>query len=77
MRKLPDHLAGKDFPASLSTRGGIGSTASATETWDVSGQVLANLSALGIEHLIAIGTVKANKYRPFSVSGSGRRGADS
>jgi ATP-dependent phosphofructokinase / diphosphate-dependent phosphofructokinase len=50
MQKLPAHLAGKDFPVSLSTKGGI-----ATKTWDVSKQVLANLSALGIEHLIAIG----------------------
>src|ERR1700694_5753476 len=50
MPKLPDHLVGKDFPVSLSTKGGI-----ATKTWDVSRQVLANLSALGIEHLIAIG----------------------
>lgn len=50
MQKLPDHLAGKDFPVSLSTKGGI-----ATKTWDVSRQVLANLSALGVEHLIAIG----------------------
>ena len=50
MKKLPDHLAGQDFPASLSTKGGI-----ATRTWDVTGQVLANLSGLGIEHLIAIG----------------------
>ena len=50
MQKLPAHLAGKDFPVSLSTKGGI-----ATETWDVTGQVLANLAALGIEHLIAIG----------------------
>ena len=50
MQKLPDHLAGKDFPVSLSTKGGI-----VTRTWDVSRQVLANLSALGIEHLIAIG----------------------
>jgi ATP-dependent phosphofructokinase / diphosphate-dependent phosphofructokinase len=50
MQKLPDHLAGKDFPVSLSTKGGI-----ATKTWDVSRQVLANLSALGIEHLIAMG----------------------
>jgi 6-phosphofructokinase len=48
--KLPDHLAGKDFPVSLSTKDGI-----ATKTWDISKQVLANLSALGIEHLIAIG----------------------
>jgi ATP-dependent phosphofructokinase / diphosphate-dependent phosphofructokinase len=50
MQKLPDHLAGKDLPVSLTTKGGI-----ATQTWDVSRQVLANLSALGIEHLIAIG----------------------
>ena len=49
MKKLPDHLAGKDFPVSLSTKG------IATNTWDVSRQVLANLSALGIEHLIAVG----------------------
>ncbi|SEF11744.1 6-phosphofructokinase 1 [Rhizobiales bacterium GAS191] len=55
MRKLPDHVAGKDFPASVSTRGGVGGTTSATKTWDVSGRVLANLSALGIEHLIALG----------------------
>jgi 6-phosphofructokinase 1 len=46
IQKLPAHLAGKDFPVSL---GG------ATKTWDVSKQVLSNLSALGIEHLIAIG----------------------
>ena len=50
MQKLPDHLAGKDFPVSLSSKGGV-----ATKTWDLSGQVLANLSALGIEHLIAVG----------------------
>jgi 6-phosphofructokinase 1 len=50
MQKLPDHLVGKDFPVSLSTKGGI-----ATKTWDVSRQVLANLSALGIERLIAVG----------------------
>jgi len=50
MTGLPAHLAGMDFPASLSTKGGI-----ATKTWDVSRQVLANLSALGIEHLIVIG----------------------
>jgi ATP-dependent phosphofructokinase / diphosphate-dependent phosphofructokinase len=49
MAKLPDHLAGKDFPLSVSSRG------VAANTWDVSKQVLANLSALGIEHLIAIG----------------------
>jgi ATP-dependent phosphofructokinase / diphosphate-dependent phosphofructokinase len=50
MQKLPDHLAGRDFPVGLSNKGGI-----ATKTWDVSRQVLANLSALGIEHLIVIG----------------------
>jgi len=50
MKKLPDNLAGMDFPSSLTTKGG-----SATQTWDVSKQVLANLSALGIENLIAIG----------------------
>src|SRR5215469_6021361 len=47
MRKLPAHLAAQDFPAALSVQG--------ERTWDVSKQVLANLSALGIEHLIAIG----------------------
>jgi len=46
MQKLPDHLAGKDFPLSQTNKGA---------TWDVSKQVLANLSRLGIEHLIAIG----------------------
>ena len=50
MKKLPDHLVGKDFPATLSNKGGV-----ENKTWDVTGQVLANLSALGIEHLIAIG----------------------
>jgi 6-phosphofructokinase 1 len=34
----------------VSTKGGV-----ASKTWDVSSQVLANLSGLGIEHLIAIG----------------------
>ena len=46
MQKLPDHLAVKDFPVSQTNKGA---------TWDVSKQVLANLSGLGIEHLIAIG----------------------
>ncbi|HWX29635.1 MAG TPA: 6-phosphofructokinase, partial [Steroidobacteraceae bacterium] len=50
MQKLPDHLVGKDFPVAQSTKGGI-----TTKTWDLTGQVLANLSGLGIEHLIAIG----------------------
>src|SRR5215468_4156544 len=50
MKKLPDYLVGKDFPVSESAKDGI-----ATKTWDLTGQVLANLSGLGIEHLIAIG----------------------
>src|SRR5499427_6647916 len=50
IQKLPDHLVGDDVPVSLSKRGG-----SATKTWDLTGQVLANLSALGIEHLIVLG----------------------
>ncbi|WP_128934039.1 6-phosphofructokinase [Bradyrhizobium zhanjiangense] len=50
MKKLPDHLAGQDLPMSESTKGGV-----ATKSWDVTSRVLANLSGLGIEHLIAIG----------------------
>jgi 6-phosphofructokinase 1 len=50
MRKLPDHLAVKNFPTSVSDKAGV-----ATKTWDVSSQVLANVSALGIEYLIVIG----------------------
>jgi ATP-dependent phosphofructokinase / diphosphate-dependent phosphofructokinase len=46
--KLPDHLAGKDLPLSQTGKGG-------SNTWDLSKEVLANLSALRIEHLIAIG----------------------
>src|SRR6195256_2947632 len=50
MQKLPADLAGADFPVATTTKGG-----STAQTWDVTKQVLANLSALGIEHLIAIG----------------------
>jgi 6-phosphofructokinase len=50
MKKLPAHLSGKDFPVAESVKDGV-----ATRTFDLSKQVLANLSALGIEHLIAIG----------------------
>jgi 6-phosphofructokinase 1 len=46
--KLPEHLAGKDFPLSQGKGG-------ATNTWDLSKQVVATLSALDIGHLIAIG----------------------
>jgi 6-phosphofructokinase len=48
-RNLPTHLACKNFPASASKDG------VAAKTWDLSTQVVTNLSALGIEHLIAIG----------------------
>jgi len=49
IRNLPTHLDGKNFPVSASKDG------VATMTWDLSTQVVTNLSALGIEHLIAIG----------------------
>jgi 6-phosphofructokinase len=49
MQKLPDHLSGKDFPASPHGQ------CSADQTWDLSRQVLANLTILGIDHLIVIG----------------------
>src|SRR5262252_7113552 len=52
MAKLPAHLVGKDFPSAASNKGG---ETSDLKTWDLSGQVLANLAALGLEHLIAIG----------------------
>jgi ATP-dependent phosphofructokinase / diphosphate-dependent phosphofructokinase len=69
MQKLPDHLAGKDFPVSARSKGGaakalaakasaakaLATKAWAAKSWDVSAQVLANLSALGLDHLIAIG----------------------
>jgi 6-phosphofructokinase len=48
IQKLPEHLAGEDSPISVSSN-------DATTSWDLSAQVLANLSALGIDHLIAIG----------------------
>jgi len=50
MKKLPDHLPAEHFPISQTTTGGITS-----KTWDLSKQVLTNLSGLGIEHLVAIG----------------------
>ncbi|MGB8078859.1 MAG: 6-phosphofructokinase, partial [Pseudolabrys sp.] len=49
IRNLPTHLVGKASP------GSAGKDGVATKTWDLSTQVLTNLSALGIEHLIAIG----------------------
>ncbi|GAB1717600.1 MAG: pyrophosphate-dependent phosphofructokinase [Nitrobacter sp.] len=50
MKRLPDHLVDTDLPVNINTNGGI-----ETKSWDLTGQVLANLSGLGIEHLIAIG----------------------
>jgi 6-phosphofructokinase len=50
MKKLPEHLAGRDFPVSESVKDGA-----KIKTWDLSKQVLANLETLGIDHLIAIG----------------------
>lgn len=50
MKRLPDHLAAEDYPVTLSAKGDA-----SAKTWDVSKQVLANLSALGIEHLIVVG----------------------
>ena len=43
MAKLPAHLAGRDFPTSVSSKGGT--------TWDLSKQVLSNLEALGLDQL--------------------------
>src|SRR5213593_2760616 len=50
MKKLPPHLAGKDFPKSESVKNGTPTT-----TYDLSSQVLSNLEALRLDYLIAIG----------------------
>src|SRR5439155_18214961 len=50
MKKLPPHLAGKEFPKSECTKNGV-----TTLTYDVSSQVLCNLQALQLDYLIAIG----------------------
>jgi ATP-dependent phosphofructokinase / diphosphate-dependent phosphofructokinase len=50
MQKLPGHLSGKDFPVAVGNQ-----SRTAVETWDLTRQVLANLTTLGIEHLIVIG----------------------
>jgi len=58
MSKPPDHIVGKTAPAAPGPKGGTqtgGTQTGGTQTWDATGQVLANLSALGIDHLIAIG----------------------
>jgi ATP-dependent phosphofructokinase / diphosphate-dependent phosphofructokinase len=50
IKKLPDHLIGKDFPVAVKDQSG-----KANGPWDLSQQVLANVAGLGIEHLIVIG----------------------
>jgi 6-phosphofructokinase 1 len=50
MKKLPKRLEGQNLPSKQSTKDGVTAT-----TWDVSKAVLANLSALGIDDLLAIG----------------------
>ncbi len=50
MKKLPEFLAGKEFPSAQSTKGGVTST-----VFDMSKQVLSNLERLRLDYLIAIG----------------------
>ena len=50
MKKLPEHLAGKEFPVTESEKDVV-----AGKTWTFPRHVLENLSALGIDYLIAIG----------------------
>ena len=50
MSSVPEFLKGKDFPQKQTTKGGKTSIA-----YDVSGQVLRNIEALGLTSLIAIG----------------------
>ncbi|HLJ44597.1 MAG TPA: 6-phosphofructokinase [Bryobacteraceae bacterium] len=50
MKKLPEFLAGEDFPSAQSTKGGVAST-----VFDMSKQVLKNLERLRLDYLIAIG----------------------
>ena len=50
MKRLPPHLAGREFPKSESTKNGA-----PTVTYDLTKQVLGNLEALRLDYLIAIG----------------------
>ncbi len=50
MKRVPEFLVGKDFPSAQTTKKGETST-----TFDLSSQVLNNLSRLGIDYLVAIG----------------------
>jgi 6-phosphofructokinase len=50
MKKIPDFLAGREFPSAETTKKGVTST-----TFDLSSQVLDNLNKLGLDYLVAIG----------------------
>ncbi len=50
MKKIPEFLAGVDFPKAEVTKGGVTSTVS-----DMSSQVLKNIETLKLDYLIAIG----------------------
>jgi 6-phosphofructokinase 1 len=50
MKKVPPHLSGQDLPKVETKKLGV-----TTTIYDLSRQVLKNMEALGIEHLIAIG----------------------
>lgn len=50
MKKVPDFLAGVEFPQSEFTKKGV-----TTTVFDISKQVLSNLERLGLDYLIAIG----------------------
>src|SRR5262249_45361255 len=59
MKKLPPHLAGKQFPKSESVKNGV-----ATVTYDLSSQVLCNLQSLRLDYLVAIGGGETLSYTP-------------
>ena len=50
MKSVAPHLTASDFPSAQSTKDGVTST-----VYDVSKQVLSNLSRLGVDYLVAIG----------------------
>jgi 6-phosphofructokinase 1 len=50
MKKLPPHIANREFPSSQTTKGGA-----TTTTYDVSKQVLSNIEHLGLDYLVPIG----------------------
>jgi 6-phosphofructokinase 1 len=50
MKKLPAHLAGREFPKKETVKDG-----KTTVTYDITASVLENLSALNLDYLIAIG----------------------